>query len=60
MMPYLLLQQTYTATPGKRKRDAPLDSLISENGRMIFLVVIVGQKGNSSFFSLQSAVSAHD
>ena len=39
----------------ERERNVPLDSLISENGRMIVLVLIVAQNVNFSRFVLQSA-----
>ena len=39
----------------ERQRPVPPDSLISGIGRMIVIVVIVAQKGNSSPFGLQSA-----
>ena len=39
----------------ERERDSPLDYLISRNGRMTFLFVIVAPKGNSSLFGFQSA-----
>ena len=38
----------------KREREVPLDFLIPGNGRMIVLVLIVAQEGNSSSFVLQS------